>query len=133
MRATRGFTLIELMVAVAIVGILAAVAYPSYQQYVSKSRRSEAKSLLLDAAAREEQYFMDNRAYTTTMTSSGLGYSSTSSEHGYYTLSAAITATTFTLTATAQGSQADDACGNFTLTNDGTKDVTGSADASTCW
>jgi type IV pilus assembly protein PilE len=63
-RATAaGFTLIELMIAVVIVGILAAIAYPSYQDHLRKSRRSAAQSFMIDVATREQQYLIDARSY----------------------------------------------------------------------
>ena len=62
---TAGFTLIELMITVAIVAILASVAYPSYQQYVIRSNRSEAQQVMLDIANREEEFLLNNRRYGT--------------------------------------------------------------------
>jgi len=59
----RGFTLVELMIAVALVAILAAIAYPSYREYVKRAHRSSAQSLMLDLANREQQYLLDNRAF----------------------------------------------------------------------
>jgi prepilin-type N-terminal cleavage/methylation domain-containing protein len=60
-RQSRGFTLVELVVTVAVIGILAAVAFPSYQDYLKRSNRSSAQSLMLDLANREQQYLLDNR------------------------------------------------------------------------
>jgi type IV pilus assembly protein PilE len=64
-RRNRGFTLIELMITVAIVAILAAIAYPSYQEHIRKGYRAQAQSFLMDVAFRQQQYFMDNRGYGT--------------------------------------------------------------------
>ena len=66
-----GFTLIELMITVAVVGILAAIAYPSYQDSIRKSRRADAKSALLDAAHRQERFFTENNQYTNVLVAPG--------------------------------------------------------------
>lgn len=142
----RGFTLIELMITVAVVGILAAIAYPSYQNSVTKSRRAEGKSLVLDAAAREERFFAQYNSYTGTVVGAsgctgsacGLNYSSTNSANGYYVLTVpANSATTYTLTATAAGTQLanDKNCKTFSIDNLGVKTSTNNADAATtdCW
>ena len=121
-----GFNLIELMVTVAIVGILAAVALPSYQSSVRKSNRSDGKATLLEANSRMERYFYTNNTYTTNLTQ--LGYSAASnapSAEGHYTLTvmAATTAcpiaTCYQLQATAIGTQVPD--GDLTINSLGQK------------
>ncbi len=72
LKRLRGFTLLEIMVVVAIVGILAAIALPAYSNYVKRTNRSQAKQFLQDIANREEQYRLDQRQYTTTLGSTGL-------------------------------------------------------------
>lgn len=64
-REASGFSLIELMVAVAVVGILAAVAYPSYQQYILRSNRATAQAFMMEVSSRQQQYFLANRSYAT--------------------------------------------------------------------
>ncbi len=130
---TSGFTLMELMVTVAIVGILAAVALPSYRSSVLRSARSEGKSALLEAATRQEQYYLDNKTYTTDMTALGLSASPYITEGGSYSVSAAATtniAIDYTLTAAPIGGQANDTdCGSLTLNSNGVK----GAASSDCW
>lgn len=142
-RTQGGITLLELMIVVAVVGILAAIAYPSYQDSVRKSNRAEAKALLADAAARQERHFSDCNSYTDVIVAPGgctgcacgLGFTSTDSENGFYTLTAGAgpsgdLATSFAMTATAQGRQAADAqCATFTINSLGQKTASG-AD---CW
>ena len=130
---TSGFTLIELMVTVAIVGILAAVALPSYRSSVLKSARSEGKAALLEAATRQEQYYLDNKTYTAVMTALGLSADPYITEGGSYSVDAVATATSYTLTATPQGGQTDDTdCANLTLTSNGVKGASGT-DTADCW
>jgi len=131
---SKGFTLIELMIAVAVVGILAAIAYPSYQDSVRKSRRADAKSALLDAAQREERVFTENNQYTATLGTGGLNLSATTTD-GYYTLAitnaaanAAGRISTYTITATpvAGTTQAKDTtCSAFSVNQIGVKCVKG--------
>ena len=136
----KGFTLIELIVAVAIVGILASVAYPSYQEYVYKARRSDAYDCLVDASQRQEEFFYNNNTYTTNL--GGLGLSAgvvSCGDGGSYTLTAAAGATgignSYLLTATRAGAQIGDShCGDLTLSNIGVKgNLNGSEPASQCW
>lgn len=97
-QAMSGFTLVELMIVVVILTLLAAIAIPSYSNQIRKSRRSEAKSALLDLAGREERYMATNGAYTSS--ASALGYSSfTNIGSGYYDL--AVTSGTGSYTPTA--------------------------------
>jgi type IV pilus assembly protein PilE len=70
---TKGFTLVELLIAVAIMGILMAIAVPNYTEYMVKATRSSAQQFLLDVAQRQEQYLLDNRQYATKLGAGGLG------------------------------------------------------------
>jgi type IV pilus assembly protein PilE len=140
-----GVTLIELMVAVAIVGILAAFAYPSYTRYVVRANRAVAKGLLLQVADRQEQYFADHKAYAANL--SLLGYPANTimvdnqgarvadaSTSRIYRISLTNTAaTTFTANATPQLSQStrDSGCATMTLTHRGLKGQSGTA--TNCW
>jgi type IV pilus assembly protein PilE len=133
-KTRHGFTLIELMIAVAIVGILAAIAYPSYVSQVQKSRRTSAKTALLDLASREAKYYSTNNAYTNSMTN--LGYASAGpiavpdATSNYYNLSVATSGTTgFIATAAPVGNQATDSCGSFTIDYLGVK----GAGTTKCW
>ncbi len=117
-----GFSLIELLMAVAIVGILAAVAFPSYQDYVRRGYRAAAQSEMLDIANKQAQFLLVNRAYASKTTLTASGYSLPSDVSSRYTYAIAIGAGTvpsYTITFTATGSQADD--GNLTLDSSGTK------------
>jgi type IV pilus assembly protein PilE len=140
--SAKGFTLIELMVVVVIVAILAAIAIPGYTSQIRKSRRTDARNALLDAAAREERFYATNNYYS--VTSSDLGYGAAWSAYvvggNYYSLSAGACTivnthcTDYTFTATAINSQAKDtACTALTLTSVGAQLSTGSATAATCW
>jgi type IV pilus assembly protein PilE len=120
-RRVAGFTLIELMITVAIIAILAMVAYPAYQSYVRKSMRATAQSHMLALAAKQEQFLLDQKAYTTTLGSGGINISVPAEIVGRYTFAATVGATppSYTITATAAGSQTVD--GDLTLTSTGTK------------
>jgi len=132
-----GFTLIEAMITVAVIGILAAIAYPSYQEYVASSSRSDAVALLLDAANRQEQYYLDHHGYTADMKKLGYAANPQKSENGYYNVSAKIDAAVgFKITATAIGVQAarDSKCTSLSINGTGTKYSNGDAtDVSECW
>jgi type IV pilus assembly protein PilE len=125
----NGFSLIEMMIVVVVIAILAAIAIPIYQKQVQESRRTSAKTGLLDVASREEKYFSTNNAYVNNLAT--LGYAGTGANitvpnntptTDYYQIKVQLTGTTtpgsnFTATATAINTQASDACGNYTLTD----------------
>ena len=104
-KKNTGFTLVELLITVAIIGILASVAYPSYTDYVSRSNRSEAQRELMRLANLQEQLFVDTRAYTENMKNLGLDADPFITGSKYYSIDAAVSGSTFILTATAKGSQ----------------------------
>jgi type IV pilus assembly protein PilE len=134
-----GITLIELMIVVAIVGILAAIAYPSYQEQALEGRRSEGRTALLEVAQAQERFYTANGSYATGIdnsdgdddSSNDVSGVSRTTENGYYTLSINNGAgSTFTATATPTGTDTD--CTSITLNNLGVKGGTG-ADTSKCW
>src|SRR5436190_5675058 len=109
-RGDFGFTLIELMITVAIVGILAAIAYPSYQQYLIRGKRSAAKAAMLDIANREQQFLLANRVFADKATLQSNGYSLDSDVSQNYawavTVNNAASPPTFLVTFTPSGAQA---------------------------
>jgi len=139
-RAVRGFTLIELMITVAIIAILAAVALPSYQEYVRKSRRADAQSFMSEVVARQQHWLVDRRAYAESITAApsaspaGLGLTIPANVSSYYDVTIATnngaSPPTFTVTGAPTGSQASEKCGTLTINQSGTKTASGSG---TCW
>jgi type IV pilus assembly protein PilE len=138
-----GFTLIELMIVVVIVGILLMVALPGYQDSMQKGRRADAKSGLMDAANREERFMLDRNTYTVDMMALGLAGATTDtvkSEEGFYNIkveacASDTIATCYVLTATPVpgGAQADDArCTTLVLDYTGAKTATGTTPTE-CW
>lgn len=128
---SRGFTLIELMIVVVIIGILAAIAYPSFTEQVRKSRRADATGGLMDAAQRLERCFTQFNAYN----NAACNIPATTPE-GHYTITTPVLAANqFTLVATpvAGGPQAGDPrCATFTLTQAGVRTATGTL-GNDCW
>lgn len=143
---TRGFTLIELMITVTIAAVLMSIAFPLYLHQIRESRRTDARSALLDLASREERYYSMQNAYSSTATDLGYTAWPQTVGSGYYQISqptninaaTAAAPATFTLTATpiaGKGQDKDTDCQTFTVTQTGQETSTGaSGDTSAiCW
>lgn len=145
---TRGFTLIELMITVVIAAILISIAFPLYQHQIRESRRTDARSALLDLASREERYYATKNVYTTAASDVGYpGWGSGNPIGGgyYYLVQPTITAATsgtpagYTLVAmpiAGKGQDGDTDCQTFTVIQTGQESSTNSASAdssATCW
>ncbi len=135
-KRASGFTLIELMITVTIIGIVAAIAYPSYNTHVLRTHRSEGKAMLAQAVADQERFFTSNTTYAANPTLMGYPANPAISEHNYYSLAvdaptvACPIATCYSMTITTSGTQATDAqCATLTQTSTGRKTAT-NAD---CW
>ena len=130
----RGFTLIELMIVIAIIGIISAIAFPSYDSYMKKSRRADAKVALTTMADHQERYYLQNNTYTTAISAVG----GATTKEGYYTLSIdSADVNGFQLTATAIGEQLNDTdCPLMYLSSTGAKEsgaAPGGGDVNNCW
>jgi type IV pilus assembly protein PilE len=146
-----GFTLIELMIVVAIIGILAAIALPSYQDSVRKSRRADAEGVLLGLANAMERHFTvksDGSGYcdaggtggANTCGSSGVNdsgepsiYTVPTETATFYTVTISATASSYTLSAAPTGAQTNDKCGTLTLDHTGVKGNSANLSQSECW
>jgi type IV pilus assembly protein PilE len=143
--SNRGFTLIELMIAVAVVSILATIAVASYSSQVQKSRRTDARSALLDLAGREEKLFSTANAYSALP--SDLGYAAVGTPwpitvgSGYYQVTVVApdpaqggAAGTYSITANPIGTQLNDTtCATLSVNQLGAQSSTGTGTAATCW
>lgn len=130
-RDSKGFTLIELMIVVAVIGILAAIAYPSYLDSVRKGRRADAIAALLEVQMDQEKFRANNTTYANTLAS--LSWTSSLSSGGYYSIAlSGVSGTGYTATATPQGDQAEDTdCAAIVLNQNG-PDLTNTTNAR-CW
>lgn len=122
----RGFTLIELMIAVAVIGILASIAYPSYTEYVRKARRTSAESALMEIANKQQTYLLSRREYASGEEAKAkLGFIDPPELNGHYEISvSAPTATTFTAQALPKGTQAEKSEQTLTINQLGEKSPT---------
>jgi type IV pilus assembly protein PilE len=152
MKQTLGFTLIELMITVAIVGIMAGIAYPSYQDSVRKSRRADAKAVLANLSNAMERRYTEG-TYIDQANNTRRGYEGcakpketplnigepwiyeipTETKNYYNVTISAATASSYTLSAAPTGVQASDRCGTLTLTHTGAKGNSANFAQSECW
>jgi type IV pilus assembly protein PilE len=129
-RANRGFTLIEIMIVIAIIGIVITIGYPSLTEYVKKGRRTEVAGLLSEQAQILERFYSKSNVYT--------GATGLSAGNDFYTITPALTDQAFKLTAVrkAGSAMATDKCGDFTITNTGVRSMENAAAGLTtkdCW
>ena len=129
-RTSRGFTLIEIMIVIAIIGIVITIGYPSITEYVKKGRRTEVAGLLSEQAQILERFYSKSNVYT--------GATGLSAGNDFYTITPALTDQAFKLTAVrkAGSAMATDKCGDFTITNTGVRSMENAAAGVTtkdCW
>ena len=132
-KSMRGVTLMELMIVVVIIGILTAIAYPSYRQYATRAKRTEAKAALLQIATNQERFYLQNNTYTTDMTA--LGFPAAGNwvtDTGSYMINVgAADPNDFTATATYQNGDAEAGkCATYQIDGRGSKT---SAPLADCW
>lgn len=138
-RAQAGFTLIEVMIVVVIIGVIAGFAFPAYQESGRKAKRTDAKRVMLQIAAQQEQFYAKNMQYARSYANIGFtGTTTYTTEDATYivTMTAlpadtTVPATSYTLTAVPQGGQAADKCLNLTYSSTGVKGT--SSSATKCW
>ena len=127
-RFNRGFTLIEIMIVIAIIGIVITIGYPSLTEYMKKGRRADAAGLLTEQAQILERFYSKSNLYT--------GATGLSTGNDFYTITPTIADQTFTLTAIRKpgSSMATDKCGDFTISNTGARGlVNNTATVKDCW
>jgi type IV pilus assembly protein PilE len=129
-RRAAGFTLIELMIVVAIASILAAVALPSYREYVRRSTRAEAQAYMMAVAVRQQQFLVDTRAYAATLDAVGVALpSNVNAAYDAVMPTPGAAPPSFTLTLTPKANQTGEKCGEMSLNQAGAK----TAAVAGCW
>ena len=137
-RRRKGFTIIELMLVVAVAGVLALVAYPSFMDSVRKGRRADAQAFLSEVAARQQHFLLDRRAYASSLSGSaadnGLAMTVPASVTAFYTVTLETDnearPPAFVVSGAPRGSQSDDVCGTLRMDQRGAKSASG---AGKCW
>ena len=129
-RSNRGFTLIEIMIVIAIIGIVITIGYPSLTEYMKKGRRADAAGLLTEQAQILERFYSKSNLYT--------GATGLSTGNDFYTITPTLTDQTFLLTAVRKAgtAMAGDKCGDFTITNTGIRSMVNATAGLTtkdCW
>ena len=133
MNKSKGFSLIELMIVVAIIGVVTAIAYPSYQEYARSAKRAEAKGVVLEMAQWMERYYTINGKYTDAsdaMPSLPITTAPKDGNEVYYNLGVTGTSTSFIISAVPAGAQAADSCGTLAVSQTGSTTAAGGGD---CW
>ena len=131
-----GFTLIELMITVAVMGVLAAIAYPSYMNYVARGNRSAAQSFMLEVTSRQERYLLDARQYAADLATLGMTVPDTVSPNYSVTITGVTAAPPgYVVQAAPIGGQAnnDANCGTLTISGTGAKAASGPGGVANCW
>ena len=141
MKAENGFTLIEILIVVAILGVLASIALPAYQDSVLRAYRAEVKAELLIVAGDQERFFSSNNSYSTDATplvsETPMNLTTRTTENGHYAITVAAggtgsITTSFLATATPQNDQANDTCTTLTISSTGVRGATGGT-VDECW
>ena len=132
LQRAHGFTLIEAMIVVAIICILSAIAYPSYAEHVRRGRRSDAQTVLLEAAQYMQRYYAANNSFKDATLTDNLKKSPRDGTAAY-DIEVSADTRTYTLTAKPTGSMSGDTCGSLTLKDTGARGVGSGATVAHCW